>query len=724
MAILAVCLLAGCNSVLPPEQTDFTAEFGRSDSTAAPDSIVWSYSGETGVAAVSAGQTSYSIAIKVANRKIRKDTLKLEFRTLSLTTYRIQSWAGADYAKIDPFQKELDSIANRMLLDYDSIAKREPSGRPWTHSGVRAFYAAQLFAGNPRYSGYPKNCPSGLDTLVVDSLVLVAVLGAKDSVGKYSGKWGLNWTPDQVKAVYRRWLGNGLLRQGQYDTLYPFDDRAPTISRKLVFTGTDDNTTIIRGGDAVKLDGAFADDTGVVSLSLRILSTPPGEAALDATSKFVLDTAVFPATPQKTWDLAGKYSIKTTAASNGLYQLRLIARDRKGQADTATYNFSVHEPGGVAIDEIAPTITLVLPSTRIDTVVDTVKSYLVRFGVSDENLKTVVLDGKDTVRPVNGGVEKRVQLVEGQTVTVRVFAADSSKNRSTDSVQIFRKVAELPKVTRNHPASGRDSVPDTTYTYSFKWVVDGADIDSIRIDSFGVLLDNQKVAEEILPLKLGATTRVKIRVVDKLRHVVIDSMDVVRGASVAPAVSRVGIPDGVVTVPDTQSYYTANWLVLDNNLQALHVLGKTATLTNSKCGATVFLKAGDTAKIPVWAQDKLGSVGTDTVRVWRPDPRAPYLVDIAAAQRGEAAIALTDYVLPNVRFARFETTVGLYDKVMDLVSTETLGKPKTNVSIYDAMLFCNALSKKLGLDTFYTYTSRVASTGYLNGYATRSDTVD
>lgn len=722
LVLLAALSLMGCNTTTPVEETTFESTFSRLSTTSAPDSIYWTFQGKSGMLAATPGQIEYSLSITVP-QAIAKDTIKMVWKTLSIETNRIAAWAGTSHPKLEPISKAPDTIANRLLIQYDSISRADAAHHPWTHQGAQAFYVARLFAGDANYGGYPKNCPVSLDTAVVDSLILSTLVDSKDSVGRHSATWALNWTDEQVKNAYRGWLGTGRLRQGQYDTLYPFDDLPPTTTRKLVFTGTDDSTAILRGGDAIKLEGRFADDSGIVGMAIRILSTPPGDAVSDATSKFVLDTVAFPGTPQKFWDLAGRYSIKTVAASNGLYRLQLIFRDRKGQADTATYNFSVHQPGGSAIDSIAPSITPILPSTRTVTVVDTTRAFLVQFGVSDENLKTVTLDG-DPVHPVNGTVEKLVHLVEGQIVTVRISASDSSKNSRKDSVQIFRKVAVPPKLKRIHPVAGIDSVSDTTSTYTFQWQVDGVDVDSVVIDTFGVLLDNQRIAEKTLPLALGGTTRIKIRVVDKLRHVAIDSIDVVRGPSVAPVVSRVALPTGVVTVPDTQSYFTSNWTVSDNNLRTLLVLGQTATMADGKCGATVFLKAADTAKIPVWAQDMLGSIGTDTVKVWRPDPRMPYAADIAAAQRGEAAITLTDYILPNVRFARFETTVGLYDKVMDLVSTETLGKPKTNVNIYDAMLFCNALSKKLGLDTFYVWTSRDAGTGYLAGYAIRSDTVD
>ncbi len=732
--LLAVCFawtaafaLGGCDSSGPsePTQTSFTVSFTRSDTVVHPDSIYWRFAGASGATAfpteLKVNVDVYKVPISVA-KNVPQDTVFLSLVTLSVATAQVKILGGLE-VKDDLFLKHLDFIANRLLVGYKALSKQDPSKNPWTRLGVHARYAALLFAGDSLYKGYPKNCPSGINTALVDSLILNKALSSKESVDKYAPTWLLNWTGAQVEAEFRRWLEKGVIRMGQYDTLYPLDDLPPTVVSPLRFAvGADSTvTTLVRKSSGVKLCGTFGDDSGIVGQMIRIWFFPPNADSVNATSKFILDTVPLPSTPQKSWSLADHFSIKTDSAILGLYRLELSFQDRKNQMLVAKYPFSVSELAILPVDSTAPQITRILPANQNDTVDDTTTSKRVRLGVSDENLKTVVLD-QDTVHPLGGVVEKTVSLVEGKSVCVRILAVDTAGNSAKDSVILFRRVAVPPTLVRVQPQTGRDSVLDTTTTYSFRWQVQGIDVDSVTIDSFGILLD-QKVAEKTLPLQLGGLTRVQIRVVDKLRHVVIDSADVMRSASIPPTLSRVGIPGGVVTVPDTQSFFTASWAVADNNLQTVSVLGKEVGLTNGQCGATVFLKAGDTAKIPVWAKDKLGSVATDTVKVWRPDPRTPYLADILAAQRGDAAIALTDYVLPNIRFGRFEVTTGLYATVMKTVNLETSGKPVANVNIYEAMLFCNALSKSLGLDTFYTYTSWDAANGFLVGYAIRSDTV-
>lgn len=705
----AVVGMSACNTTSTSDVTDVNVSFTVSENTAAPDTIRWEFGGQSGFVAVAQGIKGYAVPIHL-EKAVGKDSIKLELRTLSVVTYRLVGIGGQEKSTVNDFEvKKPDAVANKLLTGLDAASKVSGAKYTYDRKGLHTYYADLLLAGDSVFDGYPDNVPTGIDTALVDSLILRKVVDSKDSVAKAAALWGVRWTAEQVKPVYRKWMNAGVLRLGQYDTLYPFDDRPPTQVRQLVFTGAKDSNAIQRGASGVKVEGLFADDTGIVSQKIRIFA----KNGDDATMKFTITAADFPATPQKSWDLAGNLSIKTESAPTDLYTLQIDFADRKNQTITTKLAFYVYPVGGVMIDSLAPNIVPSNPASRVDTVVDTTRSYQVRFAVSDHNLKVVVFDGADTAKLIDGVATKSVALVEGRESVVRIWAVDSMGNQSRDSARIFRRVAVRPAATWNHPATGRDSVPDTTYTYSFRWKVEGQDVDSVLIDGQPVLLDNQKIASRILPLTLGGRTTVRIRVVDKLRHVAIDSMVVVRGSSVAPVVLRVGVPQGVVMVPDTQSFYSATWSVLDNNTDTLRVQGASASLSDGKCGATAFLKAGDTTRMTVWSKDKLGSVGTDTIKVYRPDPRTPYLSDIQKVQRGDSVVPLTDFVLPNIRFGRFEVTADLYAKVMKTArTTERAGLPMTNVSIYDAMLFCNAMSKAAGLDTFYVWSSRDAATGY------------
>lgn len=704
----AVIGMSACDTTSTSDVTDVNVIFTVSENTAAPDTIRWEFGGKSGVVAASRGK-EYTVPIHL-EKAVGKDSIKLELRTLSVVTYRLVGIGGQEKSTVNDFEvKKPDAVANKLLTGLEAASKAQSPKYTYDRKGLHAYYVDQLLSGDTLFKGYPGNAPTGIDTALVDSLILRKVVESNDSVAKAAASWGVLWTAEQVKPVYRKWMNAGALRLGQYDTLYPFDDRPPTLVRQLVFTGAKDSNAIQRGTSGVKVEGRFADDTGIVSQKIRIFA----KNGDDATMKFTITAADFPATPQKLWDLAGNLSIKTESAPTDLYTLQIDFADRKNQTITTKLAFYVYPVGGVMIDSLAPNIVPSNPASRVDTVVDTTRSYQVRFAVSDHNLKVVVFDGADTAKLIDGVATKSVVLAEGNASVVRIWAVDSMGNQSRDSAKIFRRAAVLPVVAWNHPATGRDSVPDTTYTYSFRWKVEGQDIDSVLIDGQPVLLDNQRIASRTLPLAIGGRTTVRIRAVDKLRHVAEDSMVVVRGASVKPAVARVSVPEGVVTVPDTQSFYSATWSVLDNNLDTLRVQGATASLSDGKCGVTVFLKAGDTTRITVWAKDKLGSTEADTIKVWRPDPRAPYLSDIQKVQRGDSVVPLTDFVLPNIRFGRFEVTADLYAKVMKTArTTERAGLPMTNVSIYDAMLFCNAMSKAAGLDTFYTYTARDAATGY------------
>ena len=67
-----------------------------------------------------------------------------------------------------------------------------------------------------------------------------------------------------------------------------------------------------------------------------------------------------------------------------------------------------------------------------------------------------------------------------------------------------------------------------------------------------------------------------------------------------------------------------------------------------------------------------------------------------------------NYTISSYYIARTEVTQALYKKVMDSLPDQDKlddSLPVVNVSWYDAVLFCNALSNSLGLDTIYSYTS-------------------
>ena len=84
------------------------------------------------------------------------------------------------------------------------------------------------------------------------------------------------------------------------------------------------------------------------------------------------------------------------------------------------------------------------------------------------------------------------------------------------------------------------------------------------------------------------------------------------------------------------------------------------------------------------------------------------LVEMASVPAITFSRGTVDYHVNAFAIGKTEVTQGLYREVMGSVSKDdSLGDdyPIFNVSWYDAALFCNALSKKAGLDTAYVYES-------------------
>lgn len=83
--------------------------------------------------------------------------------------------------------------------------------------------------------------------------------------------------------------------------------------------------------------------------------------------------------------------------------------------------------------------------------------------------------------------------------------------------------------------------------------------------------------------------------------------------------------------------------------------------------------------------------------------------------RGEVSYSVSKFSIATI-----EVTQGLYKAVMGAIpeqNAEGDSVPVANVSWYDAVLFCNALSKKAGVDTVYTYKS-VGQANFLEGLKT------
>ena len=91
-----------------------------------------------------------------------------------------------------------------------------------------------------------------------------------------------------------------------------------------------------------------------------------------------------------------------------------------------------------------------------------------------------------------------------------------------------------------------------------------------------------------------------------------------------------------------------------------------------------------------------------------PDYSIQDLVEMVSVPAVAYSRGTVEYRVDAFAIGKTEVTQGLYRKVMGAISKDDdLGDdfPVFNVSWYDAALFCNALSKKAGLDTAYVYES-------------------
>ncbi|MBR4915507.1 MAG: SUMF1/EgtB/PvdO family nonheme iron enzyme [Fibrobacter sp.] len=91
------------------------------------------------------------------------------------------------------------------------------------------------------------------------------------------------------------------------------------------------------------------------------------------------------------------------------------------------------------------------------------------------------------------------------------------------------------------------------------------------------------------------------------------------------------------------------------------------------------------------------------------------MLDFVAISRGKVKINAIEFAFDSYAISAIEVTQAAYKGAMGKLPKQSRqgdDYPVVNVSWYDAVLFCNALSKMLGLDTAYVYAS-VGEKNYL-----------
>lgn len=285
-------------------------------------------------------------------------------------------------------------------------------------------------------------------------------------------------------------------------------------------------------------------------------------------------------------------------------------------------------------------------------------------------------------------------------------------------------VNHAPSVTRQDPLNKVVSVTDITPTMSFQWTVVDVDnnLSSVTLQDQSITLQNN-IAKASLDLKIGDTTFVVLKAADQGGLEMSDTVRVYRAPAVKPTVQYLSGTKKDTTLPDTQSTFKVRWKVTDTDLDSVMVQGDMKKpLDGPEYEYVVHLGPGASDTVFLIAYDHYGVPVIDSVMVHRPDPRAKWKTVISAVQSGADTIPLIK-LSAGLSMGQFEITRAVYAKYAGTtLPKDSLGYPVNNVSFYDAVLFCNALSKAKGLDTMYSYAASVMQEGYLDTVRLRSDT--
>lgn len=319
------------------------------------------------------------------------------------------------------------------------------------------------------------------------------------------------------------------------------------------------------------------------------------------------------------------------------------------------------------------------------------------------------------------------------TYRIVVIVSDSTGDTVSSAAEFVVALSSGPSISRIPNTTGDTvTVLDTTTTYTLKWTITDADNDlsTITINGERATLDGSQATYTVKNLQLDVSTPVVVEAIDNQKNRSTDQMWVYRPARVPPKITITTPSDRVDSVADSIASYTVHWTVTDLDLDSVQCNGNHLALsTDGKYSQAIPLDLpGDTTRIVIFASDKLGSRVTDTVKIKRrlpPDLRLDWLEVIEKTQKGDTNIALSDEFQPGKRIGRFEVTQAQYAHWMKIAPPvpSAVGLPARGITFYQAVLFCNAISKAQGLDTFYTYTSIDTTKGYyLADLAVKSDT--
>ncbi|MBK8804825.1 MAG: SUMF1/EgtB/PvdO family nonheme iron enzyme [Fibrobacteres bacterium] len=718
-------LLSACEvTELPPEPEKVVEARVTIATSTAPDTVSWTIGTRTGWGGLTkistdsvSGSSVFRVSVGAPNPP---DTVQFGLRTLGVRTAVIKMAPQGDGSYLQ-LPAVPEATALKLLAKLDSLSKISGSGLTKSRNGLEIL-AARLLLDSSSILKDKKQLPTGLTKSVLDSLALREAAKGATPLEIVSRSWLLDLNFEQARTRLELWLAQKVpgIDSAAYRRMVPLDNFPPEVVRL-----TADTLTVVRGGGKRSFVIELQDDSGMTSLKKSVIQN-----SVDASSFFSLDAPAFPT--NKPISYVCTLKVATSAAAVGTYVLQVEVTDNRGKKASKELTFQVAEndpgnPGDPPVDPIEvnhkPKVTRQNPLASTVAVSDITYSLAFQWSVDDVdgNLTKVYLQNNE-ITLQNGIAKEEVSLKLGDTTFVVIRATDAKGLEDIDTIRVYRKKRVEPLVEILSSAARDVNIADTQSTYQVRWKVTDTDLDSVRVEGKSFKATEGPEYAFTATLAPGTNKTVRIVAYDHLGSVVPDSVMIHRPTPIKPIIAYVSGTSRDTFVVDTQTTLKTRWKATDTDLDSLWIgNARYKAVSGQEYEFVSHLVPGAKDTLRIVATDLLGSKVYDSLVIRRPDPRAKWKDAIAAVQSGADTIPLIK-LSAGISMGQFEITRAVYAKYAGAaMPADSLGYPVNNVSFYDAVLFCNALSKAKGLDTLYSWTSHDVVNGWMDTVTVRTD---
>jgi len=571
-----------------------------------PDSASWEFKKATGPASFGAkpGTGLYTATFEVPSTP-GSDTVHLSCWRYGIRAYVVPGTGSGDLT-VHSDKVVRDSLGLAVLKQHHADVAEDGEFFTGSAQGVRRTYARMLVGRDTLAKGYPARRPFGIDSVALVDEICVAMARAKrpfDSlyVPEFLGADRDTWIP-MVQAR----VASGLLSSNDSLALFP----PPPVRSVAPISVVGD---LVAGGDESGIQGAFAWDSGMVVLDARILKG--GELV-----KGLVDVAIVQpqSDAEEKWNLVGGASIRARSKTPaGEYELRITARDAKGNSAASSARFDVVDPPSgvprVAVLEPSGSDTIRLPFGQ-----ETIHVVARVRNPSEIDPETFTIGGTKAKQEDDSTWSADVAVApSGTAVIVGVRVEGTNGVAGSEYFLVVRaKDSDAPGFERSTGAAEAVLPFDSTSVYASWTVTDNHELAKVTISGVeAVSLGNTWWSR--VPLEVGRNV-VTMEAFDSTGNRSVDSVVVVRAKDLeAPRIVALEGTEDHELVGDADLSVLVNWNVTDNHRVAkVEIAGEPAV----HAGASdvwfryVVVKEGDN-KIVVRAWDSTGNESADSIEI-------------------------------------------------------------------------------------------------------------